>query len=134
MEKNNWQTKNKKNTLNLAVVMVIWLISMAVAAFGPRSIWNFNQELTLIAIIANFVLGIAVIFAYIRHIKGQDEMQQKIQLEAMAITLGVAVFGGLSYSLLDSTNVIHKAEISHIVILISITYMAALIIGRIRYK
>ena len=76
-----------------------------------------------------------MIVANKNHLKGLDEMQQKIQLDAMAISLGVGIVCGISYSLLDQTNLIsYDAEISHLIILMSLTYMAGTIIGRIRYQ
>ena len=76
-----------------------------------------------------------MILTNIKHINSMDDLQRKIQLDAMGIALGVGVVGGLSYSLLDTTNLISKdAEISFLVILISITYMLGLLIGTKRYK
>ena len=76
-----------------------------------------------------------MILANKRHLNGLDEMQRKIQLEAMALSLGVGVVGGLSYSMLDVTNVIsYDAEISHLVILIGLTYLAGTITGQFRYR
>lgn len=133
-QNNNWATEMKKNTQNLAFWTIAWTASMALATFGPLLVWE-NQTITIIGIIINLGLGIGMIFANKRHINGLDEMQKKIQLEAMAIALGVGIVAGLSYSLLDVTNVINMdAEISHLVILIGLTYAVAIFIGRIRYK
>jgi hypothetical protein len=53
----------------------------------------------------------------------------------MAIALGVAIIGGLSYSMLDITNVISTdAEISNLVIIISLTYLISVIVGNLRYR
>lgn len=68
-------------------------------------------------------------------LKQLDELQLKIQLDAMALALGVGIVGGLSYSLLDITNLIPMdAEISVLVIAISLTYLAGSIIGTRRYE
>ena len=108
---------------------------MAVAAFGPKFIWDFNSTISILAILVNTGLGIGMILANKRHLNGLDEMQRKIQLEAMALSLGVGVVGGLSYSMLDVTNVIsYDAEISHLVILIGLTYLAGTITGHFRYR
>ena len=69
------------------------------------------------------------------HLKGLDEMQQKIQMEGMALSLGVGLVCGLSYSLLDTTNLISfDAEISHLVILMGLTYLTGIILGHRRYR
>ena len=76
-----------------------------------------------------------MIFANIRHLNGLDDLQKKIQLEGMAIALGVGIVGGLSYSLLDTTNLISQdAEISFLVILIALTYLFSVFIGQKRYR
>ena len=91
--------------------------------------------LTIIGVIVNALLGAGMILANIRHLNSLDELQKKIQLDAMGIALGIGVVGGLSYSLFDTTNLMESdAEISVIVILISITYLITLAIGQYRHK
>ena len=63
------------------------------------------------------------ILANVRHLKSLDEMHQKIQLEAMGLSLGVGLVVGLAYSNLDVTGLIgFHAEISHLVMLMGLTY------------
>ena len=62
-------------------------------------------------------------------------MMQKVQLEAMGISLGVAIVGGIAYSMMDVTNVIpFDAEIGGLVGLIGITYLVSVFINMKRYK
>lgn len=125
----------KANTRLLAIWTAAWTLSMAMASLGPTLIWGEHKVLTITAIMLNAALGVGMILANIRHLNGLDEMQRKVQLEAMGIALGVGVVGGLSYSLLDATNVIPgDAEISYLVILIGLTYFAATVIGLNRYR
>lgn len=125
----------KKNTINLAIWTGAWLLSMALSTFGPLVIWGDNSSLTAFAIALNFLVGIGMIFANIRLLNGLDELQRKIQLEAMGISLGLAVVAGLAYSSLDQSNLIsYDAEISHLVILVGITYLAGVLIGSSRYR
>ncbi|MCP4884875.1 MAG: hypothetical protein GY908_13925 [Flavobacteriales bacterium] len=134
MEKKAYHTQIKKNTKNLAIYTALWTISMAVATFGPKFIWGENKTLTFLGVLLNAIFGVVMILANIKHLKSQDELQKKIQLEGMAIALGVGIVGGLSYSLLDTTNLIAQdAEISFLVILIALTYLASVLIGYKRY-
>ncbi len=131
----NFHTKMRKNTVNLAKWTAAWVVTMAIVAFGPKLIWNFHPVISVIAIIINFAVGIGMILANRRHLNTQDEMQRKIQLEAMGISLGIAVVAGLAYSMMDVANLIHyDAEIAHLVILIDLTYLAGVIYGSYRYK
>ena len=125
----------RKNTLNLALWTGGWLITMAISSFGSQYVWENNNFLSGLSILLTFFVGLGMILANIKLLNGLDELQRKIQLEAMGITLGLAVVTGLAYSSLDQTNIIsYNAEISHLLILIGITYLAAILIGNSRYK
>lgn len=131
----SWTSRRKKNTTNLAFWTAIWVLTLAIATFGFKFMWEENTTISLFAFIINIGAGIGMIMANIKYVRSLDEMQQKIQLEAMGIALGVGVVGGLSYSLLDITNLIMvDAEISFLVILIGLSYLAAMIIGHFRYQ
>ena len=129
------KTQSRKNTIHLAYWTALWLVTTAIVTFGPIFLWPENKLLTFIAFIVNLGAGIGVIFANIRHLRGLDELQQKIHLNAMGIALGVGVIGGLSYSMLDTTNLIAgDAEISVLVMGIAITYLTAVVAGSRYYR
>ena len=124
----------KKAIFNLAFWTLLWVVSLAFATFGPKFLWHENTILSLLAILLNAAFGGGMIWANIKHLSVLDELQKKIQMDAMGIALGVGIVGGLSYSVLDTTRVIEAhAEISYLVMLISISYMIALLIGKKRY-
>jgi hypothetical protein len=124
----------KKATKNLALWTLLWVSSLAFATFGPKFIWEQNTTWSILTIILNTVIGAGMIWANIKHLTVLDELQQKIQLDAMGIALGVGIVGGLSYSTLDIANVIPgDAEIGFLVMIISVSYMIALVIGKKRY-
>jgi hypothetical protein len=132
---NDWAANAARNTTRLGYWTAAWVVTMAVANFGPRFIWQLNESLTIIAILINLAIGFGMIVANKRHLKGLDEMHQKIQLEAMALSLGVGLVVGLAYSNLDVTNIIaFDAEISHLVILMGLTYGAGVIAGLRRFR
>lgn len=125
----------KKRTKQLAIWTMLWTLSMALASFGPKFLWDNNTFLTIPAILVNLALGIGMILANRRFVNEGDELEKKIQLESMGLTLGLAVVVGLSYSLMDTTNVIPvDAEISNLVIFIGITYIATTLINTKKYR
>lgn len=133
-QNNNFKAEVHRNTIRLAVWTGAWVLSMALASFGPKFLWEENKALTIPAIGLNVLMGIMMILANIKNINAMDELQRKIQMDAMAVSLGVGVVGGLAYSILDQTNIIPwDAEISVLVILISLTYMVSLFINQKRY-
>ncbi|MGJ8661125.1 MAG: hypothetical protein ACSHXL_03740 [Bacteroidota bacterium] len=124
----------KKATKNLALWTLLWVVSLAVATFGPKFLWEGNTILSILTIAINAAFGAGMIWANVKHISALDELQKKIQLDAMGIALGVGIVGGLSYSVMDIANVISSdAEIGFLVMLISVSYMIALLIGKKRY-
>lgn len=131
----NWKSNSRKNTLKLGIWTGAWVITTALVAFGPKFLWEENNTITLLAITLNLAVGVIMILANKRYVNSLDELQRKIQLEAMGIALGVAVVFGIGYSMLDTTNIIaNDAEISHLIILIALTYIAGCVIGTLRYR
>jgi hypothetical protein len=130
-----WKTNTVRNTARLGYWTLAWVVTMAVANFGPKFVWDSNEGLTILAIVVNLAIGVGMILANKRHLNGLDEMHQKIHLEAMALSLGVGLIVGLSYSNLDVNNIISSdAEISYLVIVMSLTYLVGIIAGNRKYR
>tara|TARA_B110000971_G_scaffold1880_1_gene2124 strand:+ start:152 stop:529 length:378 start_codon:yes stop_codon:yes gene_type:complete len=124
-----------KNIKEFRLWTLAWTLSMAIATFGPQFLWNEESVGTLLAIIVNLILGIRMILANRKFINSGDELQKKIHLESLGLTLGLAVIVGLSYSLLDQKNLISgDAEISVLVLFIGITYLVTMTINNRKYK
>ena len=124
-----------KNSKELKIWTLAWTLSMAIATFGPQFLWNEESIGTLLAIIVNLILGVRMILANRKFINSGDELQKKIQLESLGLTLGLAVIVGLSYSLIDQMNLISgNAEISVLVLFIGITYFVTMTINNRKYK
>lgn len=131
----DWSARTRKTTVRLAVWTSAWVLTVAVTAFGPEFIWGENTGVNVLVILLNIAVGVVMVIANIKHLKMLDEMMQKVQLEAMGISLGVAVVGGIAYSMLDATNVIpFDAEIGGLIILIGLTYLISVIVNMRRYK
>ncbi len=134
-DSNGWAASTAKNTVRLGYWTVAWVVTMAVAAFGPKLIWNFDTVPTILAVLINLGVGFGLIVANNRHLQGMDEMQQKIFLDAGALTLGVGLVCGLSYELLEDIKLIpFEPEISHLIILMCLTFVAGMIAGHKKYR
>ena len=131
----DWVTINKRNTARLAYWTFAWVMTMARAAFGPRFIWDFATLPTIMALIVNLGIGFGMIMSNSRYLQGLDEMHRKIFLDASAFTLGVGLVCGLSYELLESIKLISfQPEISHLVVLMCLTFLAGLVFGHRKYQ
>jgi len=126
--------ERKKRTIQLAIWTWTWVATLAVATFGPKFIWEESTFWTSLAIGINLLNGILMILANRKLFNHYDELERKIHLESMGFTLGIAVVAGLSFSLMDQTNLIESdAEIGFLVGFIGVTYMITLLINRKRY-
>ena len=130
-----WAAKATKSTVHLAYWTAAWVVSTAVAAFGPRFIWDFATWPTIGAVVMNIGIGFGMIFATRRYLRGLDEMQQAIFLQASALTLGVGLVCGLGYEQLEDIRLIgFEPQISHLVILMCLTFVAGTIAGHRHYR
>lgn len=127
--------ERKKKLRQLALWTWSWVATLAIATFGPKFIWDNHSFLTTFAVLVNGVNGILMIIANRNLFNDFDELERKIHLESLAITLGLAVVFGITYSLLDLTSIISfDAEISVVIFFIGITYLVSLTINSRRYK
>lgn len=118
------------HTIPLAAWSGAWLATLALAVFGPEFLWNSAEGLTWFAVLLNLAAGVGMIATNVRYLASIDEMMQRILLEAMAISLGVGVVGGLAYSVLDVTNLIpFDAEIGHLIGLFGLAYIGGVVVG-----
>lgn len=124
----------KKYLINLGLWTWSWVATLAIATFGPIFIWEDHKVLSSLAIITNLINGVLMIFANRKLFNHYDELERKLHLESMALTLGLTIILGLAYSLLDQTNLIpFDAEIGVLVGLVGVIYMITLLINRKRY-
>jgi hypothetical protein len=132
---NNWAASNRRNSVLLKYWTTAWLASLALAVFGPKLLWNFEPFPTVLAVLINLAVGFGMILAIKRHLAGLDEMQQKIFREAAVLTLGVGLVFGNSYELLEDIKLIpFQPEISHLIILMCLTFMSGMMLGHRKYQ
>ena len=131
----NTKTAKRKNLSRLAIWTMAWTVSTALATFGSLFLWEGNKVLTALSIVLNLGIGIGMVMANRRLLEGSDELEKKIQMEAMALTLGFTLIVGIAYSIMDSTNLIPwDAEISFLVIFMALFYITAIAFNTRRYR
>lgn len=130
-----FQANVRRQTVKLASWTLAWVLTLAAAVFGPEFVWGDFDAVTIAVIGLNVLVGVGMIVANKHYLLSLDEMQQKIHLQAMGLTLGVGLVAGLAYSTLDITNIVpFDAEISHLVVLMGLTNFAALVTLTRKYQ
>ena len=139
--------QTKKNTLRLFFWTVAWVLATAgwagistsavfeQIAIGSKNLFNFKTLPIIIAVLVHIGLGLGMLRAFKQYLLGLDELQRKIQLDAMALSLGIGLVLGSSYELLEDIKLIpFQLEIPHLIILMCLTYCVGIILGNRRYQ
>ncbi|MBT4623599.1 MAG: hypothetical protein HOB97_06060 [Verrucomicrobia bacterium] len=127
--------QTKKNTKRLFIWSVVWVLATAGVAFGPKNLWNFNTLPTILGVLIHIGIGFGMIRVFKQYLLELDELQRKIQLDAMALSLGIGLVLGSSYELLEDIKLIpFEPEISHLILLMCLTYCIGIILGNRRYQ
>ena len=128
------KTQLKKNTKKLAIWTVAWVGSLAFLTGAENTLWD-NLIFTKIGLLINLAIGVGMIIANKNLFNHYDELQKKIQFEAMALTLGLAVVVGVVYEISFDFGVIDsEPEFEYLVFFICFSYIASTIINSLRYR
>jgi hypothetical protein len=112
-----------------------WGAATALMAFGPRFLWNRALGLTLLAVGLDIAVGVGMILANKNFLAELDELQRKVQLNSMGITLGVGLIAGVPLSVMDAYHLIpFHGDIGYLLILMSVTFVVSNLYGTRRYR
>lgn len=130
----NLPARDLKNANRVNLWAIAWAGSLAIISFISKYEWYSATLPITMAVVINSGIGVGMILAYKRFLKELDEMERKIQLDALASSVGVTLvlFGG--YSILEIAGIAPELKASSLIILLALTYMAGIIIGRVRYQ
>lgn len=122
-----------KATGGLAAWTLAWLATLAVARFGPDLLWGAQPTWSWVAVGANLLVGIGVIVAFTRYLRRADELDRKIMLDALAVTLGVAWVSGFAYVVAHAAGLI-TIDIGALLAAPGVVFVIAVVAGKIRYR
>ena len=132
---NGYQSRTRTNVVRIFRWNGAWGAATLLMAFGPKFLWNKALGFTLLAVGLDVAVGVGMILANKKYIAELDELQRKVQLNSMGITLGVALIAGVPFSVLDAYHVIpFHADIGYLLILMSLTFAVSNLYGAWRYR
>jgi len=130
-----YNSRTRANVIRLFYWNGAWVAATALMAFGPKFLWNKASVFTLLAVGLDLAVGAGMIVANKKYIAELDELQRKVQLDSMGITLGVALIAGVPFSVMDAYHVIpFHADIAYLLILMSLTFAVSSLFGTWRYR
>jgi len=124
---------DRKNQRHIVAWSLAWILTFLGVNLAIERDWIQSDALALAATIGVTVLGLGVLLAYRRFLSHADELMRKIQLDALALTVGVGVVSGFSYTLLESAGIVTDAEAMTLIMVMVITYIAGVVVGLRRF-
>ena len=112
----------------------IWIAMFVFIDKGILYGWFASEMLINLLIAIDTMLGIAVIFIFIKKLKAMDELQRKIQFDALAFSMGTTFVASITYSLLTTAQIVKDSETSDLILIMTVCYMASVIYGHVRYR
>ena len=119
--KSEYDVRSIRDNLVMVLWVFIWMASLTVADKAALYGWWEDGWLTLLAVAVNVALGLGMMVAFMRLMRGMDELQRKIQLDALSMALG-------------TWGYIVDEEVTDIFMLMCVSYSAAVLIGVWRYR
>ncbi|BBH68597.1 hypothetical protein ACTI_52820 [Actinoplanes sp. OR16] len=125
-----------KATGLLAIGTFGWTATVALAQFGPDHLWDSSQTaLSWAAVVLNLAAGFGWIATFMRYLRAVDELERKIMLDALAITLGVAWVSGFAYIVADAADLVaRELDVAALAVLMSVVFVGSIAVGRFRYR
>lgn len=111
-----------------------WMASLTISDKAALYGWWSAEWITWLSIAINFALGVWLVIRFMRMLRGMDDLQRKIQLDALAVSFGVSLVFSISYSLLVTWGYITDEEVSDVFMVMCITYALAALVGTLRYR
>jgi peptidoglycan/LPS O-acetylase OafA/YrhL len=132
---NSYESRTRRNVIRLFYWTAAWVGTSALMAFGPKFLWNKALLFTLLAVALNVFVGICMIMTNKKYFDELDDLQRKVHLNSLAITVGVAFIAAVPYSVMDSYHVIpFHADIAYLMMLMGLTYGVSNVYGIWRYR
>jgi hypothetical protein len=126
---------NNTGTRRLGIWTFAWLTSTALLRFGAEYIWDYQAAYSIYALLLHLTMAVAMIVANVKYLSNLDELQRKITMDAMGITLGIGLIAGIAYEQLEDIKLIsYEPEISHLIMLMAVTYIISILIGNRKYR
>ena len=122
-------------TAGLMALTLACVASLALARFGPGLWGDSRPAATWAAVAANLVVGAGWIVAVTRFLRAIDELERKIMLDALAVTLGAGWVVGFGYVVADRADLVSvEADAAALSVFMGVVFLIAIFIGKIRYR
>lgn len=111
-----------------------WAISLIGISFMADRDWYSSPVIVAIGLAVHGGIGICMILAFRKFLAEADELQRKIQLDALALSVGVTILAFSISSLLAKSDVLPEMDTTGLLVAMSFGYCGGLLLGWRRYR
>ncbi len=114
-----------------------WLFLWSLAFLGTQ--WGAGRGLlpeglaVYLAIATTIALGIVAILSFARFIREADELQRKVQLEALSFGFGGGFLAAFTFEMLEQTGLVAGLDGGDVFPVMALLYALGVILGARRY-
>lgn len=130
----SYDARTVRDQLLLVAWVFIWMASLTVADKAHLYGWWKSDWAGVAGIAVNILIGLSMVGYFMRMLNRMDELQRRMQLNALSISLGISIVGCSAYMLAVTWGFIVDEEVSDIFMLICLSYSASTIYMVWRYR
>jgi hypothetical protein len=130
----SYEARSTRDSIKLVVWIFTWMASLTISDKAALYGWWEGEWITILSILVTATLGLGVLLAFRNMLGRMDDLQRKIQLDALAVALGISLVGCAVYSLLVTWGYILDEEVTDIFVLMCISYSAVVLFSVVKYQ
>lgn len=124
--------RDRRNSWKATGWMFVWMVSFASVVAGMKFEVLPQGFLTYVAIAVSTAIGLLAVLAYARFIRQADELQRKIQTEALSLGFGGGFLATFALALLERTE-LYNPDLGDPFLAMAICYVAGILLAARRY-
>lgn len=126
--------RDLKNANRVNFLALLWALTLMISTYLAQADMLDSAPTLIIAFVIHTVIGIAMLLSYKHFLTQLDELERKVQLDALALAVGIAIISFSSYSILAKAGTLPPLNSAYLIALIALTYMVGIIKGRLAYR
>ncbi|MEM7051050.1 MAG: hypothetical protein AAF604_15375 [Acidobacteriota bacterium] len=138
-QKSSWSdcgstTTDRRNGRVVNLWMFAWLLPWLALSVAIEKEWITHGWWAAVAAIATGLVGLGTVMAYRRFLREADELRRKVELDALAIAMGIGLVVGITSWPLARAGLTDLAEVPNLIVVMMVTYSIAVLVGMRRYS
>ena len=126
--------RDRQNQYRIIGWSFAWVFCWVLVTWCIKNERLTSLSLVIPAILVTTCLGLGMMVAYRRFLREADELRRKIELDALALAVGVGLVGGVCCRMLEKAGVVTNIPVFEmVVVLICATQSLGIVVGLRRY-